>query len=181
MPTYIAFLRGINVGGNHKVPMVDLKKTLESLGYKNVQTVLASGNVSFQTTEKNTTTVAKKIETELKKVFKFEIPTLLYPLEEIQNLFDANPFKKITVTKETRLYITFLRQPTKTKLTLPWKSPASDFEILSVTPIAVCSVLTLNPATRSVDSMKILEQEFSKDVTTRNWNTIEKILQKANN
>lgn len=49
---YAAFLRGINIGGNKKVPMADLKKMLEKIGFSNVQTILVSGNVVFDSAEK---------------------------------------------------------------------------------------------------------------------------------
>jgi len=45
---YVAFLRGINVGGHHKVPMADLRKELEKLGFENVMTLLNSGNIIFE-------------------------------------------------------------------------------------------------------------------------------------
>lgn len=61
MKTYIALLRGINVGGNKKVPMADLKKMLEKAGYENVRTLLNSGNAVFETASTKPETIAKNI------------------------------------------------------------------------------------------------------------------------
>ncbi|HIZ53258.1 MAG TPA: DUF1697 domain-containing protein, partial [Candidatus Enterococcus avicola] len=59
---YVALLRGINVGGNNKIKMVDLKRVFESLGFKNVKTYLHSGNIIFQAPKESQTILALKIE-----------------------------------------------------------------------------------------------------------------------
>lgn len=177
MTQYIALLRGINVGGHHKLPMAELKKILETLGCKNVKTILASGNVILESDE-NAVPLSRNIESTLKKKFGFDVPTLVYPKSDIDALVGLNPFKEIEVTERTRLYVTFLRDPSKSQLNIPWYGPDDDFTILSIHGRAVCSVLTLSETTRSTESMAILEREFGKDVTTRNWNTIVKLVQK---
>src|SRR4051812_37561516 len=103
---YLAFLRGINVGGNQIVKMPELKKVLEKLGYKNVKTFLASGNVAFETAKEDfakdkTAVLVSLLEQELKKKFGFEILVILRTHQEIQKIIKADPFKDITVTPET--------------------------------------------------------------------------------
>ena len=176
MPTYVALLRGINVGGNKKVPMADLKRFLEKSGYENVKTVLASGNVLFDAAATDIKKLRATIETLLEKKFGFPIPTILRKKDDLAKLVHSAPFKKIRVTPATRLYVTFLTDKRKATLKIPYESPEKDFRILTVSSTEVCSVLELNPNMRSVDSMQILEKEFGKNVTTRNWNTIEKLL-----
>ena len=176
MKTYVALLRGINVGGNKKVPMAVLKKTLEGMGYKNVATLLASGNVIFDSTQTDKKTLTATLEKELQKKFGFTIPVILRTLEEIRKLKKADPFKGISVTPDTRLYVTFVGEKPKSTLKIPYKDPVSDYRILSVLGTDVCSVLVVDENAGSVDAMKILEKEFGKNITTRNWNTVEKIL-----
>jgi uncharacterized protein (DUF1697 family) len=65
MPRYIAFLRAINVGG-HTVKMDVLRQHFAALGFSNVETFIASGNVVFETTAKNTRTLEQKIEKHLR-------------------------------------------------------------------------------------------------------------------
>ncbi len=113
MIPYVALLRGINVGGKKSVKMEELRKALESLGLKSVKTVLASGNVLFETSEKDSEVLRKSIEEKLKKTFGFQINAILRKISEIQKLVDSNPFQKITVTPETRLYLTFLSEKPK--------------------------------------------------------------------
>ncbi len=172
MTKYVAFLRGINVGGKNKVPMSDLKKTFESQGFQNVQTLLNSGNVIFEGSE----TTSETLEKELKSQFGFEIPVILRTTGEIQKLVDSNPFKEITVTPNTRLYVTFLAAKPISKLKIPYYSPELDFKILNVSEGEIISILTLLENGQTGKGMDIIEREFGKKVTTRNWNTIIKLL-----
>ncbi len=176
MSKYVAFLRGINVGGHKTIKMDELKKAFEALGFASVKTLLASGNVLFAATAASESTLAKKIEKKLATAFGHEIGVLIRKIEGLQRLADADPFAGIKVTPQTRLYVTFLAEKNKSGLKIPYESPDKSFKIIRVTGSEVCSVLTLTPNSRTVDLMSVLEKEFGRKVTTRNWNTIEKIL-----
>lgn len=173
---YVALLRGINVGGNKKVPMAVLKKSLEKLGCNSVTTLLASGNVVFDAADTDKKVLIAKLEEHLEKTFGFTIPVILRTFDELVKLKKSDPFKGIKVTPETRLYVTFLGEARKSTLKIPYKDPVENYRILSVVDGDVCSVLVLDPKMKTVDAMKILEKEFGKNITTRNWNTVEKIL-----
>jgi uncharacterized protein (DUF1697 family) len=178
MPTYIALLRGINVGGNKKVSMADLKKALEKAGYSNVKTLLNSGNVVLDADENKPAVVRKDLEALLEKTFKFPVPVLVRTYEELEALEASKPFKGIPVTKDTRLYITFLSDGSKPKggIKIPYRSPDADFRILSASKREVISVFVLSPGINTPKAMEALEKEWGKDVTTRNWNTVQKLL-----
>ncbi len=176
MAKYAAFLRGINVGGNKLVKMEDLKKAFLALGFQNVKTLLASGNVLFETSKSSTNVLAGKIEEKLKSALGHEVGVIVRPVAELQRLVDLNPFEKIKVTPRTRLYVTFLPQKPKAVLKLPYESPEKDFRILQASESEVCSVITLSPTRQTTELMAFLDKEFGKRVTTRNWNTIVKIL-----
>ncbi len=177
MTLSVALLRGINVGGNKKVPMADLKKTLEKAGYTNVKTLLASGNVVLDAKETGVV-LRKKLETLLEKTFGFPIPVLVRTMSEIMTIVKSDPFKKIPVTKETRLYVTFVSEDSKPKglIRIPYASPNGEYKILRATSTEIFSVLVLSPTTNTVKVMDVLEKEFGKNVTTRNCNTVEKIV-----
>ena len=172
----VAFLRGINVGGHNLVPMDALKKAFESIGFENVKTLLVSGNVLFEAPQTNSSVLVKKIEGKLEKTFGHEIGVLVSTIKELQHLNKTNPFKGILVTPQTRLYVTFLSEKRKTSLKIPYESSDKSFKIIQVTASKVCSVLILSPNSKTVDLMGILEKEFGKKITTRNWNTITRIL-----
>ncbi|MCZ7400595.1 MAG: DUF1697 domain-containing protein [Candidatus Methanoperedens sp.] len=176
MTKYIAFLRGINVGGHKPVKMEELKKAFEAMGFKNVKTLLASGNVLFETPETDTDNLIKRIEEELENELGHEIGVLLRTIEEIQSLVDADPFKNIKVTPQTRFYVTFLSEKPESTLKIPYESIEKDIKIVQVSASEVCSFITLSPIRGTSDLMSVLEKEFGRKVTTRNWNTVTRIL-----
>lgn len=171
----IALLRGINVGGHHKVPMAELAKAMEQLGFSEISTLLNTGNVIFKAPENNISEVA--IETHLQNVFGFSIPVILRTFDELSELVKTDPFKEIVVTKDTRLYVTFLKNTPTMQLQLPYLSADRSFQIISVSSTAVLSILDLSIG-KTVKGMDDLEKLFGKEVTTRNWNTVVKLTNK---
>jgi uncharacterized protein (DUF1697 family) len=176
MIKYVALLRGINVGGHKPVKMEELKKAFESLGFQNVKTLLASGNVLFETSKMGTDILVKQIEEKLEQELGHEVGVLLRTMEEIQNLADANPFKNIEVIQKTRLYVTFLPERQEREVKITHESTGNDFEIVRISASEVCSVLILSPGRGTTDLMSFLEKEFGRKITTWNWNTIARIL-----
>ncbi len=177
--SYVAFLRGINVGGHHAVKMAELKQAFEDLTYRGVKTVLASGNVIFVSPATSVPLLTKAIESKLKLLTGHEVGVIVRSIEQIKSLADSEPFKKIKVTPQTRLYVTFRSGKASSSLKIPWENKEKDFRILRVTDSEICSVVTLSPEHQSTDAMVVLEKEFGRKVTTRNWNTIQKILKAA--
>jgi uncharacterized protein (DUF1697 family) len=174
--TYAAFLRGINVGGHKLVKMDDLKKAFESLGFKNVKTLLASGNVVFQAPAMSASVLTKQIGEKLKKTFGFEIGVLIRSIRELQRLDGTKPFDGINVTPRTRLFVTFLFEKPASSLKIPYVSPDGNFKILRSSKSEVCSVLTITNLRRGMQFMAILDREFGRMITTRSWSTITRIL-----
>ena len=179
MAEYAAFLRGINVGGHKPVPMAALKKALEALKFKNVRTLLASGNVLFEAPNGAAGALEKKIGEKLEKTFGMEIPVMIRTLKDLQVLHDSEPFKGIRVTPKTGLYVTFLSQEPEKSLRVPYASPGGEIRILRVAGREIISVITLSPRGRTVDFMQVLEKKYGKQVTTRNWKTILRVLKES--
>jgi len=176
MTTYVAFLRGINVGGRKPMKMEELKAAFASLGFRNVRTFLASGNVLFEAPHTSVSVLTGRIEERLRKAFRSEIGVLVRTIRELEQLNEANPFKEVRVTPQTRLYVTFLSAKPKSGLKITHRLPEKDFKIVRVSKGEVCSVLTLSANSRTTDLMNTLEKEFGQNITTRNWNTITRIL-----
>lgn len=174
---YVAFLRGINIGKHHKVPMAELRKEMESLGFEKVVTLLNSGNVVFDSVESDVEMLQKKIAEHLEKTFDFPIPTILRSAEMIKKSLSDDPFKGITLTKETRFYVSFLQTDREVDLELSWISADNSYRIIRIDDRAIWSVLDLSIA-KTPKAMKILEEHFGKGITTRNWNTIKRIEKK---
>lgn len=174
---YLAFLRGINVGGHHKVPMAELQKMMEKLKFENVVTLLNSGNIVFDAAAASPKSLEQIIARQLEKDFGFPVPTILRKAEVIEKLLENDPFKNIEVTKDTRFYVSFLKDEIEVELSLPWVSDDGSFLIVDKQNKTIVSVLDLS-ITRTPKGMEALEKLFGKDITTRNWNTIKRIEKK---
>ena len=90
--TYIALLRGINVGGRHVLPMKELAALLEDLGARKVKTYIQSGNAILQSEEQNMALLSGKIAAEIRKRYGFEPDVLLLESEDLEDAISANPF-----------------------------------------------------------------------------------------
>jgi uncharacterized protein (DUF1697 family) len=174
MQKLVGFLRGINVGGHHKVPMAELKNILTQIGCENVKTILNSGNFVFESNNKDITKLENKIESVLSKSFGFAIPVILIPHKKINALVNDNPFASIAVHKNTRLYISFLKDTPNIKLAIPYISNDQAFRIIDVKDKIIVSFLDIT-TTSTPKGMDDLEKLFGKNITTRNWNTIQKL------
>lgn len=172
--TYIAFLCGINVGGHHKVPMAILKTEMQKLGFENIITLLNSGNIIFDGPNENTSRLEQQISTHLEKVFGFSIPTIIRTTRVIYNLLDHDPFIAIERTKDIRLYVSFLKNNLEPDLKLPWISSDNSYKIIEKRDQTIISVLDLS-ISKSPKAMESIEHHYGKEITTRNWNTIERI------
>jgi uncharacterized protein (DUF1697 family) len=171
---YIAFLRGINVGGHHKVPMADLRKVLETMSFQNVTTLLNSGNVIFETQASEPAELSERVAEQLENVFQFPIPSIVIPADSLLKLLNEDPFKDEILTKESRGYVSFLQYKPKLSQQLPWVSEDGSLKILKTDDKFICSHLDLSKV-KTPEAMKVLEKFYGKQMTTRNWNTIERI------
>ena len=174
---YVAFLRGINVGGHHKVPMAELRKEMAKMNFEKVATLLNSGNIIFDGIADDLENIEKTISEHLEKAFGFPIPTILRRSEMIYGLLDNNPFKEVILTKDIRLYVSFLRKDTETDLQLPWTSDDNSYKIIGKSDKTILSVLDLS-ISKTPKAMEALERYFGTDITTRNWNTIKRVEKK---
>ncbi len=177
MNRYVAFLKGINVGGHHKVPMAELRKEMEKMNFKKVVTLLNSGNVIFESTNDDLESLEKTISKHLEKKFGFPILTILRKAEMIYHLLNNDPFKDVILTKDIRLYVSFLQKDTETNLCLPWTSDDNSYKIIDKSDKTILSVLDLSIA-KTPKAMEAFERFFGKNITTRNWNTIKRIEKK---
>ena len=171
---YVAFLRGINVGGHHKVPMAKLRAELEKLDLKQVETLLNSGNILFHAAPEDPEKLRNRIAQHLETAFGFPIPTILRTAASISRLVKQDPFGNVLLTKDTRLYVCFLPVAVDAGLSFPWTSEDNSLEIIGNLDKTVLSVLDLSLAP-TPKTMAVLERYFGKDITTRNWNTIQKL------
>jgi len=110
MPVVISMLRGVNVGGHNLVKMDALRQLYASLGLRNPQTYVQSGNVVFQSDERDLPQLAKKIEGSIEKKFGFRPQVVLRTSSEMKSAIAKNPFTKRPEVDPTRILINFLAE-----------------------------------------------------------------------
>src|SRR5690606_14104314 len=103
--------RGINVSGQKKVPMAELRKVLTNSGFENVQTYIQSGNVIFKSSEENLQKLEQIISQAIKSCFGFEVPVLVVKPSSLEQIFNDCPFSK--ETKESSYFILLYNAPDK--------------------------------------------------------------------
>lgn len=101
---FVAFLRAINVAGRN-VKMEQLRRIFASVGLANVETVIASGNVVFESRSKNATAIEKKLQTKLEQSLGYAVATYVRSMKELDGIAQHKPFKKIP--KTGTLFIAF--------------------------------------------------------------------------
>ena len=106
--TYIALLRGINLGGHKIVKMDQLRQTFEGLGFADVQTYIQSGNVVFKAPPQTPAKLAKRIEESILHQFGFSVAVVVKTAAEIGEVIANNPLLKEKGIDLTRLHVTFL-------------------------------------------------------------------------
>lgn len=174
---FIAFLRGINVGG-HRVKMERLRGLFSELGFAEVRNYIQTGNIFFETTEIDRAALTKKIERHLFAALGYEVPVFLRTIAEVERALQMNPFEHIEATADMRFCITFIYEPLPGNFELPYISPKNDFEILQATSGEAFILMRLIDG-RPGNPAAFIEKKFKLKTTTRFFGTTEKILQAA--
>lgn len=106
MPRFVALLRGINVGKAKRVPMAELRILLTALGYRDVQTLLNSGNAIFESTTRSTPAHAHRIEAALAESFGIETHVIVKSAADLAAICAENELAAV-VTEPSRLLVAF--------------------------------------------------------------------------
>jgi uncharacterized protein (DUF1697 family) len=170
MTNYVAFLRGINVGGNKTIPMKELAALFEEFGFRNIKTILNSGNIVFEAKATTDAVLVNKIEKAIEDKYGFEVTVQIRKLDDIKKMIEKNPFKAYKPSADTHWYVTFLND---FKGKLP-SATSDSYKLLGIQNDALFCVMDRTKG-QSTDLMAFLDKTFGKKVTTRNWNTLVKI------
>lgn len=111
MSTWVAFLRGVNVGGHHRLPMAELRRSVDSLGFGSVTTHLQSGNLVFTCEVDVEATIVDRLRTVLAERHGLTVPVVVRAGDELLGLADRHPFAEEGIAPKL-LHIGFLdREP----------------------------------------------------------------------
>jgi uncharacterized protein (DUF1697 family) len=168
--TYVALLRGINVGGHRPVAMPALRGIFEGLGYTKVATYIQSGNVVFDAPGGAARAIADEVESAILGELGFGVDVVVRSAAEMAAVVAGNPFvPRVTDTKA--LHVAFARDPIK-------GAPAVDRDIAPGEASIGSGVIYLHAPGgfgRSKLTDAFLKRLAGSPVTTRNWNTVTKL------
>jgi len=177
MSKYVSLLRGINVSGQKKVRMEELRALYESLGFKSVATYIQSGNVVFESGEKNISKIKTAIEQAIKAWYGFLVPVELRTCGELGRIIDEFPFDPVDAdANSTRYLVTFLSEPPdghRGKTLMSSVRPPERLYIKGRETYLHCP----GGYGKSKLSNAFLEARLGVCATTRNWKTVQKLFE----
>jgi uncharacterized protein (DUF1697 family) len=174
MTIYVALLRGI-APTNPNMRNDKLRGVFEKLGFGNVKTVISSGNVVFESPSRNVKKLEETIEKALPEQLGFTSTTIIRSKAQLQQLVDKNPFEGMDHSQKSSLNVTFLKKRTRPDIKFPYRVENRDYQLLGMYGGAICSVIDLT-SSKTPDLMLWLEKKLGKEITTRSWKTVERIL-----
>lgn len=182
VPVYIAFLRGINVGGKNVIKMADLKQAFASMGLRRVQTYIQSGNVLFESDE-DERPLCDRIEQNLEALLHIPVTAILRTAAELELLVKRLPFSEEEISKaesaaagvET-LYVALLEKPPSQEESAqldPYRNPTDEYRLIGRDVFLLFH--------HSIRDSKLANNlhKLGMPMTERNWRTVKKLAELA--
>jgi uncharacterized protein (DUF1697 family) len=172
---YISLLRGINVSGQKKIKMVDLKTLYETLGFTDVLTYIQSGNVIFNSEIKDKFELITKLEEAVQTRYCFHVPVQICTLNDLNDVLSKLPFKNLNADEDgAKVYISFLSEKPATE-----KVPALQTHVVEPEKLVVNDQIVYlycpNGYGRTKLSNTFIEKKLGVAATTRNLRTVAKL------
>ncbi|MEO8465547.1 MAG: DUF1697 domain-containing protein [Gammaproteobacteria bacterium] len=177
MTVFISMLRAVNVGGTSRIKMELLRAAYEALGFRDVRSLLQSGNVLFRTSIKDSRQLARRIKQELERKFGLEIEVVIRTLPELASIVDRSPVLSPRADPAKLLVMFLAGVPDaqgQARLVKTHKGP----EMLEVRGPEVYLYYPEGVG-RSKLTTAVLERHLGAIGTSRNWNTLTKLVETA--
>lgn len=173
---YVALLRGINVGGNNLIKMIELRSSFAEMGFSDVETYIQSGNVIFSSNLKNKVKLTAMIEEALSEAFNYESKVVVVSGSEMERVVAQAPkgFGKDPVAY--RYDVIFVKEPVKTSEALKDVPTAPGIDTVAAGDHALYFRRLVSEAAKSKLS-KLVQRPVYKNLTIRNWNTTMKLFE----
>lgn len=175
MTKYVALLRGINVSGQKLIKMEVLRQVFADMKLKNVTTYIQSGNVLFESADTDEAALQTKIEKALLKSFGYEVPVFLRTAKEMAAIVKNNIFEPGASGKTEMLYICFLHNAPDAGQKKKLLAIANEAETYDVKKREIYCLVDKGVA-KVPFSNAYIEKLIKMPATTRNWNTVNKLL-----
>lgn len=174
MIKYVAFLRGINVGGRTSIKMERLREALSALGFENVKTYIQSGNVVFESDETDDKKLTAKIEAAIEKEF-FKTPVMVRSVGEIKEIIESNPFAGEEFNDKF-FHVLFLAEQLPEEKADLLLSNNCETETFAVKNREIYCLLR-DGAANSLLGKQYVDKKLKVPATARNWRTVNKMLE----
>ena len=176
MTTYVALLRGINVGGKNLIRMPELKACFEADGFEDVGTYIQSGNVLFGSPETRPAELTRRIEAMLAATFDYRPTVVVRSRRQMRTIVDKAPRGFGTEPAAYRYDVIFLKEPLTARRAMASvdTKPGVD-EAHPGTGVLYFSRLTSKATQSRLNS--IISSPIYPSITIRNWNTTTKLLE----
>ncbi len=171
MKTYIALLRGVNVGGHNQIRMAALKKLCEDLGCQAVETYVNSGNVVFRSSEEDGAALTRHLQAGLHESLGLDAPILIREPQDLARILTSNPFLSGQEHDPTKLHVMFLFGPADPARLAALVKPPQCEEEYAVGEQEIY-LFYPNGLGRATLGKVLTERKLGVLTTTRNWNTV---------
>ena len=178
MPAVISLLRGVNVGGHNKIKMEELRELYASLGLRQAQTYVQSGNVVFRTDARDFTRLSKRIADAIEERFGFRPGIILRTAADLRRVIAVNPFASRRDLDPSRLLVQFLASeppPNVRERVLRIESEPEEWRMVG----RELYIYYPNGMARPKVPWASVERILQTPCTGRNWNTVRKLLEMA--
>lgn len=178
MNVIIALLRGVNVGGHHKIRMEDLREICASLKLRDARTYLQSGNVVFRKTEKDLQMLSRKMADAIERAHEFRPSVICRSAAEMKAVAAGNPFAARADLDPAKLAVSFLEEEITVDARMRVLQIKAEPEELRVSGKELF-IYFPNGMGRPKLSMPTVERAVNTPMTSRNWNTVTKLIELA--
>jgi len=175
MSVAVSFLRGINVGGHKKIKMADLRELYASLGFRNVRTLLQTGNVIFETEETDLALVKERLETGIYAAFGFDVQVIMRSPAVFKTIFNRQPFTDEQLEEPRKIAVVFLPDAPSLEAVEDLRKNNPGREFIGADGSELFIFYTDGQARSKLDNSRI-ERALGLHSTVRNWNTCNRIL-----
>jgi uncharacterized protein (DUF1697 family) len=172
MARYAALLRGVSP---MNCRMADLRKALEKAGFEDVKTVISSGNAVFSTRKSSERALEQKCEAAFEKYLDKAFLTIVRPIEDLEAILETDPYAAWGLPAGAKRDVTFLRATPSPKPKLP-------VELRGAAIVTVSERVAFSyhvPNVMDPAFMVLIEKTFGKEVTTRTWESVGRIVKAA--
>jgi len=170
----VVLLRGVNNVGSRRVTMAALKSAVETMGFKNVRTVLASGNVIVEAPRCGPD-LGRRIAVGLEKALGFPVTVLIRTVRDLRAIVRSEPFKALPSGPDVQQYVTFMEGKGTARAGGRLPPPPKGVSIVRADPGEIYSIVDLARGGRTPDLMRYLDRSLGPAGTTRNWRTVVKL------